>query len=67
MLNFCLLFCTIFVSTPSRQADMIVSVIDFIVPGEKNIDLMKMAMIVEVLSITLTNSFIIPQLVFTIS
>ena len=46
---------------------MIVSFIDYVVPGDMSKDLTKMAMLVEVLSLTLTNSFIIPQLVFFIA
>lgn len=59
LLNFFMLILTIFVSTPTRQADFIVKCVDFIFPGD-NYDIMTSAMIIEILSITITNSVIIP-------
>lgn len=66
ILNFLLLVLTIFVSTPIRQADFLVRYLNFLLPGKQK-DLMTTAMCVEVLSITFTNSFLIPQLVYNVA
>lgn len=61
-----MLIITVFVSTPTRQADFMVKMVDFLTPGDMQ-DVMTSAMVIEVLSITLTNSIIIPQIVYFFS